>query len=333
VILRFIRLAVSMLRPPLFVLFMMFAAIGLAQAGRAEELHPGFTVVLVVIAGWFVNATVVNDLADELIDRVNFPAVGRRPLASGEATRRELQLLGMAAGSVSLVVGWAVNWRVGMVVVIGLALSAAYSLPPFRISGRGGLASILLPAGYVAFPFLVGVLSVQPSLSREQLILLAGLWVSFIGRILLKDFRDVEGDAMFGKRTFLLRHGRRITCMVSAACWTAGSATLLLLIPVGSPVIAAFVAFLGCALYGLRQLARDSSRFEEWAIIAAIAMIGRAMAVTLLAYFSMLDLGHSLWRHVLVTATLTVLFICVSWSVLTMQKPVAKLETASARSS
>ena len=320
-----------MLRPPLFVLLMLFAAIGLAQAGRAEELHPLFTVVLVVIAGWFVNATVVNDLADELIDRVNFPAVGRRPLASGEATRRELLLLGMAAGFLCLAVGWAVNWRVGTVVITGLALSAAYSLPPFRISARGGLASILLPAGYVAFPFLVGVFSVQPSLSREQLILLAGLWVSFIGRILLKDFRDVEGDAMFGKRTFLLRRGRRVTCMVSAACWTAGSATLLLLIPVASPVIAAFALFLGCALYGLHQLGQDSSRFEEWAIIAAIAMVGRGMAVTLLAYFSMLDLGHSQLHHVGVTATLTVLFIWVSWSVLKMEKPVAKLETASAQ--
>jgi 4-hydroxybenzoate polyprenyltransferase len=226
--------------------------------------------------------------------------------------------------------GWAVNWRVATVVVIGLALSAAYSLPPFRISARGGLASILLPAGYVAFPFLVGVFSVQPSLSREQLILLAGLWVSFIGRILLKDFRDVEGDAMFGKRTFLLRHGRRVTCTVSAACWTAGSATLLLLIPVASPMIAAFAVFLGCALYGLHQLGQDSSRFEEWAIIAAIAMIGRGMAVTLLAYFSMLDLGHTLWRHVGVTATLAALFIWVSWSVLKMEKPVTQLETAPA---
>ena len=37
--------------------------------------------------------------------------------------------------------------------------------------------------------------------------LLAGLYVGFIGRILLKDFRDVRGDALFGKRTFLVRHG------------------------------------------------------------------------------------------------------------------------------
>lgn len=241
-----------MLRPPLFVLFMMFAAIGLAQAGHAEELHPLMTTVLIVVAAWFVSAGALNDLADELIDRVNFPGVGRRPLASGEATRQEVLLLGAAAGFVSLAAGFAVNWRVGTVVAAALALSAAYSLPPLRVSARGGLASFLLPACYVAFPFLVGVFSVQPSLSRDQMILLAGLWMCFIGRILLKDFRDVQGDAQFGKRTFLLRHGRRTTCAVSAICWTAGSASLLLLIPWDSRLFRRSPCLLGvpCSGYG-----------------------------------------------------------------------------------
>jgi 4-hydroxybenzoate polyprenyltransferase len=51
------------------------------------------------------------------------------------------------------------------------------------------------------------------------------------GRILLKDFRDVHGDAMFGKRTFLVRHGRGVTCAVSACCWTAGTAVILAAAP------------------------------------------------------------------------------------------------------
>jgi 4-hydroxybenzoate polyprenyltransferase len=301
---------------------MLFAAIALAQSGRAEELHPLFTGVLVVIGGWLISATVTNDLADELIDRVNFPAVGRRPLACGEASRRELRGIGVAAGLISLAAGWALGWRVGVVVVGALALSAGYSLPPVRISARGGLASAILPAGYVAFPYLVGAFSVQNELSRQQIVLLAGLWVAFVGRILLKDFRDVEGDAMFGKRTFLLRHGRGTTCLVSAVCWLAGSASLLFLVPLSSPVLVAWAALLGCVLFGLLQLSQPLPAFDESSIIAAIAMTGRGMAVTLLAHYSMVDLGHSMAGNILVTATLTALFLWVSWLILNSQSPV-----------
>jgi 4-hydroxybenzoate polyprenyltransferase len=315
-----VRLAVAVLRPPLFALFLLFAAIGLAQAGHAEQIHPLFTVVALVVAGWFINAGAVNDLADELIDRVNFPGVGKRPLSSGQATRRQMLALALLSGAVSAGVAFAVNWRVGLVVLGALALSAAYSSPPIRISARGGLASFLLPAGYVAFPYLVGLFTVQESISAEQLVLLAGLWVAFIGRILLKDFRDVEGDAMFGKRTFLLRHGRRATCLVSAACWVAGAASLLLLVPPDSPLLAGFAVFVAAALYGLKELGKDNSRFEEWAIVAAIAMIGRGMAVTLLAYYSMLDLGHPAITHTGVTAGLTGLFVWVSWTIIHERK-------------
>src|SRR5205085_2049107 len=83
-----------------------------------------------------------------------------------------------------------------------------YSRRPLRISDRGAVASFLLPVGYVAVPFLVGFFGVGGRLRARDFVLLAGLWVTFVGRILLKDFRDVEGDAMFGKRTYLVRHGR-----------------------------------------------------------------------------------------------------------------------------
>lgn len=326
-----VRLAVAVLRPPLFLLFLLFAAIGLAQAGHAEQIHPLFTVVALVVGAWFVNAGAVNDLADELIDRVNFPGVGKRPLSSGQATRRQMLVLALVSGALSAGVAFAVNWRVGLVVVGALALSAVYSLPPVRISARGGLASLLLPAGYVAFPYLVGLFTVQESISAEQLVLLASLWVSFIGRILLKDFRDVEGDAMFGKRTFLLRHGRRATCLAGGLCWVAGPASLLLLVPFASPLMAGLAVFVAAALFGLWELARLQSRFEEWAIVAAIAMIGRGMAVTLLAYYSMLDLGHSPLAHACVTAALTGLFVWVSGTVLIGRKPSAVPEETPVR--
>lgn len=70
--------------------------------------------------------------------------------------------------------------------------------------------------------------------TRIRLVLLlarpavGALYLGFIGRILLKDFRDVRGDALFGKRTFLVRHGRRATCAVSAGCLVTGNCAVVL---------------------------------------------------------------------------------------------------------
>ncbi len=289
------RLLVMMVRPPVVAALFGFAGLGMAQAGGRDPSQEGLVLVavLVIVCAWFVNATVLNDLADEDIDRVNLPDARGRPLVSGDATRRELGALGAVCGLVALVVAWALDWRVGVVVSVGLILNAAYSVRPVRLSDRGVVASLLLPAGYVCLPYLAGTLAVDPVLDRQGVVLLAGLYVVFIGRILLKDFRDVEGDAMYGKRTFLLRHGRRATCRLSAGCWIAGSATLLLLVPAWSLLVGLFTAYLGAALYGLRLLEKADGRVAEQVLVAAVARMGTAMVVTLMAHFALAEKGWS----------------------------------------
>jgi 4-hydroxybenzoate polyprenyltransferase len=143
----------------------------------------------------------------------------------------------------------------------------------------------------VAVPFLVGLFSVRQTIGGRELVLLAGLYLTFIGRILLKDFRDVRGDAMFGKRTFLVRHGAARTCQVSAACWAAGSATMLALFPWRSLIVAAFAVLLACALDGLRRLAATDGYVAQQVVIGAIAQAGRGMGVVLLAHLTMAGKG------------------------------------------
>lgn len=85
-----LRLAVMMLRPPVAAVLILSAALGMAPSGRADGQHPLFTTVALIVAGWFINATVLNDLGDEAIDRVNLVNARGRPLVSGVATRRRL---------------------------------------------------------------------------------------------------------------------------------------------------------------------------------------------------------------------------------------------------
>src|SRR5205085_10765826 len=131
------RLVVKMVRPPVAVVIFLFAAIGTAEAGRAGALHPLSTVIPVILAGWFVHATVLNDLGDEAIDRVNLPAARGRPLVTGDATSEGLARMGRLAGGVALVAALALDGRAGAVVAAGLGLNAACSRRPLRVRDRG----------------------------------------------------------------------------------------------------------------------------------------------------------------------------------------------------
>jgi 4-hydroxybenzoate polyprenyltransferase len=213
------------------------------------------------------------------------------------------------AGAMALTAGALLGWPAVLVVAGGLALSAGYSLRPIRIADRGAVAAMMLPLGYVAVPYLVGVFAVRPSLNGRDLAVLGGLYVGFIGRILLKDFRDVRGDALFGKRTFLVRHGRRQTCRFSAACWLAGA---LMLVAVRRPtpgLVLAYAAYVAVALVLLRALSVERGTRRDEALISAIALVGRGMIATLLAHFSMTSAGWSVVPSSAVHASLLVVVL------------------------
>jgi 4-hydroxybenzoate polyprenyltransferase len=99
---RLTRVVAMLLRPPVAAVVLLFAALGQAQVGVPDAIHPLFTTVLVILGGWFVNAAVLNDLADERIDRVNLAGARGRPLVSGHATRRELLAVGVGAAAVAI---------------------------------------------------------------------------------------------------------------------------------------------------------------------------------------------------------------------------------------
>ena len=282
------RLLVLLTRPAVVVLLGLFAMTGLAQAGAGDDQWL-LIKALVIVVSFLLFSVVLNDLADEAIDRVNLAGDRSRPLVSGSSTHTEFIAIGATAAVVAIVTSALVSALAVAVVLGGLGLSASYSLRPVRLADRGAVASLLLPAGYVAVPYLVGIFSVRSHLTASDLALLGGLYIGFIGRILLKDFRDVRGDALFGKRTFLVRYGRRATCAVSAACWVAGTVTLAGVRGLNPAFVGAYVVFVAVALGLLRALAVERGARRDEAIISAIAIVGRGMIVTLVGHLSMTD--------------------------------------------
>jgi 4-hydroxybenzoate polyprenyltransferase len=292
---RRVRLMLIVARPAVLVLLGLFAAIGLAQAergqaGNGQDWH-ALGEVLVVVFGYLLFSVACNDIADEAIDRVNLPRDRRRPLVAGTANRRDLTVVGLAAATAAVAVSATLSWPAVLVTVAGLLVSAGYSLRPVRLADRGAVASLVLPACYVGVPYLLGILAVRDRPQPRDLVLLAGLYVGFIGRILLKDFRDLRGDALFGKRTFLVRHGRRWTCVFSACCWLAGSAVIVVAAGPRPAFVAATAGYALLAVLLLRVLAADGRPHRDDALVAGVAVAGRGAMVTLLAHLSMTRAG------------------------------------------
>src|SRR3954454_5387768 len=177
-----IRLFVVLARPAVVMLVALFTAVGLAPAGHAND-GPLLARALIAIVATLLFAVAVNDIADERIDRINLPADSRRPLVAGTGTRVEMVILASVAAVVALGASLLLHWAAPLIVAGGLGLTAAYSLRPVRIADRGVVAPMLLPAAYVAVPYLLGFLAVRGSVSRADLLLLAGLYAGFIGRI------------------------------------------------------------------------------------------------------------------------------------------------------
>jgi hypothetical protein len=197
------------------------------------------------------------------------------------------------AAIIALVGSCRLGWPGVAVTSAGLAFALAYSLEPIRLSRRGAVASLTLPLGYVAVPFVLGDLAAGGRVRPADVAVLASLYVAFIGRLVLKDFRDVRGDTLFGKRTFLVRHGRRRAVAVGAAAWTLGSAGLV--VATGPTVamafaVAALTAATGVALLGL---ARSSSARRDEALVAAAAILGRGTLTLVLAHGAVRSLGWS----------------------------------------
>lgn len=283
-----VRLLVVLVRPPVFLLFAVYTALGVAAGGHPED-RVLLVRALVPVAAFLMFSVAVNDLADERIDRVNLPDDPRRPLVAGGALRREMTVIAVVCAAVALAGGFLLGPAPGAVLAAGLCVSAGYSLPPIRLAERGAVAALVLPACYVAVPYLVGLLPVAPLPYGRGLLLPVGLYVGFVGRILLKDFRDVRGDTLFGKRTFLVRHGRVATCWFSAAGWSAGCALLLAGVDAPTPALYVSVAaHLTAVLWLLRRIAAERHPRRESRLITCAAIVGRGLLLTLLAHESML---------------------------------------------
>lgn len=297
-----------MLRYRVAVLIWLFLLLAAAFHGAMPQ--PGLRLVAAVLAlaSSYVAATSVNDLADEAIDRVNHPGDRARPLVAGDASRRQLAVVHVVAVVASLGFAALLGWAGTAVVAIGVAVGMAYSVRPIRLSHRTWLAPVVLAVAYVLVPYALGLVVVGAEPGLADAVFAGGLAALFLARIVLKDFRDRDGDRRYGRPTLLLRFGEHAVCAVSAAALLLGAALLVAAVrpaPVVAVSLGLFVAAVASQLYALW---RAPDAHLEQVAIGVGAKMGNGLLIAVLGVLLLRAEGAGLRDQALLAWTLTALY-------------------------
>jgi 4-hydroxybenzoate polyprenyltransferase len=193
---------------------------------------------------------------------------------------------------------------------VSLLVNYVYSLPPFKLSHRTHFAPVLLSFAYVFLPYWLGAVAAGSTIQGREWPFVGGLLIIFVGRIILKDFRDRDGDAAYGKPTFLLRYGKPRTCLVSLLAVLVGNALLIAGLRDATAVVAcALELFFAAILFMLYRLWRASDREEEQVAIGVGAKMGNGLLLTVLGSLVLTEYGAPGEARVLFVVVMTVVFL------------------------
>ena len=299
----------SLLRYRVAVMIILFMLLGAAWHGGLTAIDASVLLMILALASSYVSATSVNDISDREIDEINHPGDRGRPLVTGTARTADLWILFGVSSLLAVTVSLAAGPATAGIMLLSVVIGVAYSLPPARLSYRTFLAPLTLTVAYVGIPYWAGVVVVGGSLGTSDLPLMMALYLLFAGRIILKDFRDREGDAAFGKPTFLLKYGKRATCLVSLCAVCVGDALLVASLADRwwlSALLQLYTVSIAIMLY---RLYRVDSRKDEQLSIGVGAKMGNGLLATLLGVLILANQGADWTMQVIFGLALTALYM------------------------
>ena len=299
----------SLLRYRVAVMIVLFMLLGAAWHRGLTSIDAPVILTILALASSYVSATSVNDISDREIDEINHPGDKGRPLITGAARTADLWVLFLMSSLLAVALGLAAGPGAAGIMLLSVVIGALYSLPPARLSYRTFLAPLTLAVAYVGIPYWAGVVVVGESLRATDLPLMTTLYLLFAGRIILKDFRDREGDAAFGKPTFLLKYGKRTTCLASLCALCTGDALLVASLADNrwlAVLLQLFIVSIAVMLYRLYRL---GGRKDEQLSIGVGAKMGNGLLVTLLGALILSNQGADWITQFIFVLALTAIYM------------------------
>lgn len=291
-------------------MLLLFFLLGVAAHQKITIFSFDYIWVAIALVSSYVAATTMNDIADRKIDSVNHPSSKGRPLITGEATEKDLYFVHLFAVAIVLVFAWLVSIKVILILALSLLINYIYSLPPLKLSYRTHFAPLILSIAYVFIPYWLGSVVTHSAIQGQELFFIVGLLFLFFGRIILKDFRDRKGDALYGKPTFLLRYGKKATCLLSFISIVLGNIFIFVGLPTKNLIIIfALELYLIGIIFMLYKLSKVADHESEQTAIGIGAKMGNGLLLTILGLLVLLEYNAPAQTQILFVIVITVIFL------------------------
>ena len=302
-------LYIRMLRYRVAIMLILFFLLGAVRSIQPISFSYQYILIAVILASSYVAATTINDISDKDIDQINHPKTKGRPLITGEAKEKDLYMIHIFAVCVALFLAALLEYSVFLLTALAIVINYVYSVPPLRISYNTFGAPLLLSVAYVAIPYLLGMQIEHAHLGGQDLLFLSGLLVLFVGRILLKDFRDRKGDQKYHKPTFVLTYGKTKTCVVSFLCVLVGNVLLLLSLWQTAIYLLPFFEIFFVLIYmsGYRLWKAKQSEKEQIEIGIG-AKMGNGLLISLLGVFLLQSMHAAMGTQIVFLFLLTIMY-------------------------
>ncbi|KAG2692079.1 hypothetical protein I3760_08G035700 [Carya illinoinensis] len=195
-------------------------SVSLLAVERLSDISPLFFtgVVEAVVAALLMNIYIVglNQLSDIDIDKVNKPYL---PLASGEYSVATGVMIVTSFSVLSFWLGWIVgSWPLFWALVISFLLGTAYSidLPLLRWKRFAVVAAMCIVVVRAVIVQLAFFLHIQTHVYKRPAVfsrplIFATAFMSFFSVViaLFKDIPDIDGDKIYGIRSFSVHLGQK----------------------------------------------------------------------------------------------------------------------------
>lgn len=165
-----------------------------------KELAAARSIIIASFAGSLIGAggNIINDCFDVAIDRINKPS---RPLPSGVLTKAEAMVYGILLFAVGITGSILLNVSAFIIACAAVVVLFLYGMR-FK---RTVLVGNFIVALVTAFAFIYGA-AAAGNILRSVVPAVFGLLL-ILGREIIKDIEDIEGDRQQDVRTFPVRFG------------------------------------------------------------------------------------------------------------------------------
>ncbi len=215
----------------------------------------------------------VNDVADIQTDEAN---VSRTPFSGGSGVVVEGQLsrsdlmtgagwaIFLAVVSTGVMIfGLHVHWGILLFVIWGMVSATEYSLPPVKLSYRGGGEFLVLVTYSIALVWAGYYSQAGPAYSPLVWALSIPIGLAVFSLITITQFPDLEADRKAGKRSLVIMFGLKKTLSIVSLAVSLSMISVLVFFLTGSIPIWPGALSLLCLPLAYRLLKMMFRREEE----------------------------------------------------------------------